>query len=180
MAQTFIIHPDYTINARLLDFARLNKQISLGFLIYRTCTKINSYIKCEPQNIIDYILTAKKVAKEHKIQSGTQPAVLMWLGYEDSLAQYIEACYTEWTTNRRRKNGDLCTYKHKPPEIKNATPPMKPWWIYYSNLIILHRVALLRKDPNYYGKIKIFQDLNQKDIEYFSKKGYIWPYRKIT
>jgi len=55
MVNTFLVHPDYTINARLLDFRRLNKQITEATQIYNVCRKINALIpKPFPGNICDY------------------------------------------------------------------------------------------------------------------------------
>jgi len=185
MVNTFLVHPDYTINARLLDFRRLNKQITEATQIYNVCRKINALIpKPFSGNICDYYTTARALVRAHRIAWGNHPAVIMWLRYEDSLCEYIKACYLEWTTNRRRKNGTLCQYKNTPPEPRTPNPP-KPWWVYGSDLMMCHRVILLNKErnrnePAWYKKIKLFRDIPPEKMAYYTKRGYIWPARVMA
>jgi len=174
MVNTFLVHPDYTINSRLLDFRRLNKQITEATQIYKTCMRIKPYI-LNPTNIWDYYNQAKIIVATYKIPWGNHPAVIMWLGFENSLCDYIAACYHEWTTNRRRKNGTCCKYKNKPPVPTG--PSIKPWWIYNTRIILSHRIALWNKEldrnePKWYTKIKLFIDARNQVKD---DLPYIWP-----
>jgi len=178
MVNTFLVHPDYTINAKLLNSQRLNKQITEATQIYNICRKIMSYMTERPEDIWELYDQARQITREHKIGWGNHPAVLMWLGYEDSLCEYIAACYNEWTTNRRRKNGTLCQYKNKPPLPKSV--PIKPWWVYGTTLMLSHRVMLLNKEitrgePDWYKNLKLFRDIPVKTLEHYAEYGYIWP-----
>lgn len=182
LLNTFLIHPDYTINARLLNSQRLNKQITEATQIYNICCKINALLTHKPKNCVEHREMAKKIRKDYKIAWATHPVIFMWLGYEDSLCEYIKACYIEWTTRRYKKDGSLCSYKKTPPQPKNN--PIKPWWVYWSPLIISHRVILLnkeidRKEPDWYKNIKLFLDIPPNIYNYYTKHGYIWPNRGI-
>lgn len=175
MVNTFLAHPDYVINAKLLDSRRLNKQITEATQIYNTCRKIYTHLSDTTYpSVWDLYAQARDVVKEHKIAWGNHPAVIMWLGYEDSLCEYIAACYNEWTTNRRRKDNTLCQYKNKPPEPRGE--PCKPWWLYRTNLMLSHRVALINKErdrgePAWYVKIKLFLDADATGRH----REYVWP-----
>ena len=93
------------------------------------------------------VLTGKRTGWKH------HPAVLMWAGYEKALRQYLRAVILEW---RRRgfKNSIRI-----PREVA-LLPCEIPRWIGNRRFHSSHRSNLLRKDPQYYGKIGWKVDLD--------------------
>ena len=71
--QTFLPYADFDACAKVLDRARLGKQI------------------VEAKQIFDII-----IKKPDKIAWRNHPAVKMWEGYENALAMYINAMKSEW------------------------------------------------------------------------------------
>lgn len=97
------------------------------------------------------------------------PAVGMWVGYENSLAMYIN---DHLTVFQEKNNGKAMNI---PREIVHE-PVIHPWWITHTDKIILsHRAALLRKEifrqePSHY----IFYDIFLNIPDEVCNSGYIW------
>lgn len=103
--------------------------------------------------------------KHHLIRLGfcSHPAVRMWLGYEDSLRQYIDACIFEW-----RSRGGNSKYK----TFGTNDVVEKPWWIASERFCWSHQASLYRKAPEWYGEKFDLKILREKDQ---LQRGYIWP-----
>lgn len=111
------------------------------------------------------------------------PAVLMWLGYEESLKQYINACIDEWILR-----GNVNTMKMF--DINNNAIIENPEWVNNSEIHKNHKAALYIKEikrnefpwyslksdfveaGNYYISLPIKS--NTKSTSDFDH--YIWPY----
>lgn len=131
---------------------------------------------------------------EHFVSTGymNHPAVIMWLGYENALADYINAHIDVWIARG---------YKNTMSYVDVVYPVIKPFWLDY-NIIKMFQSALLqreliRNEPPWYifliefinsfaevtttvnHIIKLIQDgyLNQQQyILQFSKfTGLVWP-----
>lgn len=153
--QTFLPYPDFVESAAVLDARRLGKQRVEGMQIIRA-------------------LTRPVYGWKH------HPAVLMWQGYEEALGAYSVAICQEWC---RRGHSDTCEVKilddlaiadvPVPPRRQSqlrrarALPP----WLGDEDLHRSHRSALLRKDPDWYGKF--FDDVDD-DLP------YVWPVRRVV
>jgi hypothetical protein len=133
MTQTFHISPDYRETARCLDLRRLNKNITEAFQVFRWC-----------------IGEGKRQGNPHPYN--------MWLGYEESLLEYIQEMHLEWNGRydaglrggvRTHKNGLEAT------EILgriDASLYPQPYWIEDERLISSQRSALLYKDFEWYSQ----------------------------
>lgn len=132
--QTFLPYTDYVDTARCLDYRRLGKQ------------RVEAY----------------QILRALRGEGGTgwrnHPAVLMWRGYEASLAQYMNIMIREWK---------LRGYRNTMQEI-DLGPAYPPPWLFHPELAASHRSNLLRKDPTYYGK---FGWTETPDLPYY------WPVR---
>lgn len=131
--QTFLPYPDFHNCAQVLDRKRLGKQIVEAKQIYDTITKPSE----------------SKAWRNH-------PAVKMWMGYEDALAAYFNACKDEWIS--RGYNSSL--------NIDRPTSYNKPSWLGYELLHLSHKANLIRKMADYY--IGVFGHIAPMD-------GYWWP-----
>lgn len=131
--QTFMPYSDYVDTARVLDYRRLGKQ------------------RVEAMQILN-ILTGKTQKKGWM----NHPAVLMWKGYEASLAQYMNVTIREWK---------IRGYNNTMQEVDLGVACAPPW-VYDERLISSHRSNLLRKDSVYYGK---FGWTETPDLPYY------WP-----
>lgn len=130
--QTFLPYPDYVDSARCLDYRRLGKQRVEAFQILKT------------------------LRGEGKMGWRNHPAVKMWKGHEDALAQYMNIMIREW-----KRRG----YKNTMQEVEVASA-LPPPWIYSTEICASHRSNLLRKDPEFYSK---FGWKEPADLP------YIWP-----
>lgn len=130
--QTFLPYPDFQQSAKCLDYRRLGKQ------------------RVEAKQILD-ILTLNKDSgwKNH-------PAVKMWRGYENALANYMNEFIQEWI--RRGYKNTMKIYKHGETIL--------PKWIGDSRLHDSHRSNLLRKDQEFYSKY---------EWEISNDMPYWWP-----
>jgi hypothetical protein len=140
--QTFIVYlRDIRKTAQVLDNKRLGKQ------------------RVEAIQIANILLgrTNRKGWRNH-------PAVKMWRGYETFLVKvYLKEIMDEWTgrgfknTKCQQHYEELCTL------VDNKL--QRPSWL-NSRFCICHRSNLIRKKPEYYGKLwpEIPDDLE-----------YIWP-----
>jgi len=100
--------------------------------------------------------------------------VKMWVGYEDSLRDYIN-CHIEEYKKLTTKSGKQCSICL--PKYHTPNNIVHPWWIvYYDGVIFSHRASLLRKEKEReetprYVKNKFFTSIDKKWMEL----GYIWP-----
>lgn len=88
------------------------------------------------------------------------PAVLMWLGYEQALKQYINVHIDRWISLGYTNNMERYDV---PAEIP------QPVWTYDPYFLERHRSNLIRKDPGHYREL--FPDA-EADLEYF------WPFNR--
>ena len=97
------------------------------------------------------------------------PAVLMWLGYEDALKEYLDA-HIEATIARGIKN-NMERY-----QVKNS---LRPAWTNDTDFIERHRAVLLKKEIDrqekpWYQLIPLFT--NTSSIQHRPAPVYYWPY----
>ncbi len=147
--QSFLPCPQFAETAALLDPRRLGKQRVETIQILRG-------------------LTWPGYGWRH------HPAVKMWAGYEEALVRYgLEIC-TAWTTSGRldtcettllRDLADGCATRRVRTQEELAQAEDLPPWLGNEDLHRSHRSALLRKDPEYYGRY--FDD--PADLP------YVWP-----
>jgi hypothetical protein len=131
--QTFLPYDGFIKSGMCMDYRRLGKQ------------------RVEAYQILN-ILTGKTTKKgwQH------HPAVLMWKGYEDALAMYMDTMIACWVErgykNNMKRNG-----------VGIAKPPP---WLGDEKFHAAHRSNLLRKDPVYYAQ---FGWTEPADLP------YVWP-----
>lgn len=122
--QTFLPYPNFALSAHSLDWRRLGKQRVEAMQIHRVLT--------DP------------------VASGSgwssHPAVLMWRGYERSLALYHDCCIREWIRRGYTNNMPLLF------SMDEADQLVEPWWLGYDKFHSSHRAALLHKDREWYGQ----------------------------
>ena len=142
--QTFLPYADFEKSAKSLDMKRLGKQ------------------RVEVMQILQTI-AAGDAAKGWK----NHPAVKMWRGHEDALAQYGVVVCDEWISRGykdtcRSRIWTLCE------QLASTQPKMSnlPAWVGDEKFHASHRSNLLRKKPEYYLK---FGWTEPADIE------YVWP-----
>jgi hypothetical protein len=131
--QTFLPYADFVQSGMCLDYRRLGKQRVEAFQILNILTK----------------QTEKKGWLHH-------PAVLMWQGYESSLAMYMDAMIQCWVVRGYKNTMKLSG-------VKSATPPP---WLGDSSFHAAHRSNLLRKDESFYRRYSWVEPTNLP---------YIWP-----
>lgn len=118
--QTFLPLSDFKSSAECLDYKRLGKQ------------------RVEAKQILNALTsTATRKSGWHN-----HPAVKMWRGYEDALAEYHDACIAEWV--RRGYNNNMA--------FIGCVDAKKPSWFGLERFHASHRSNLLRKDAAYYGR----------------------------
>lgn len=99
------------------------------------------------------------------------PCVRMWVGYEDALKVYINACINEWV--RRGFNNTMKIYKI-------TTDPTFPWWWSCKATHLNHKAVLLRKElargwkDEWYAK-KFSKKIAQLQNDGWMDNGYVWP-----
>lgn len=139
----------------------------------------------------DYILSQKKEVeyqnklfpREKVILPGdelftlgfSQHAIVkMWIGYENSLKEYINAHIDVYCT-KKKKNGEYCSISLSKYDLASKKI-IHPWWITrYEGVILSHRAALLRKE--YYRKepLHYFNNPDFTSIDLaWKKSGYVW------
>ena len=141
---TFLPYSDFNKSAQCLDRQRLGKQRVEAYQILR-------------------VLTGEQKSSGWK----NHPAVLMWKGYEASLARYATCMCLEW-----QKRGYLDTVLLKicnefPKLIKEAFD--NPPWLGDERFHSSHKSNLLRKNYSWY---KHFEWNIAPDLE------YVWPVKK--
>ena len=157
MVNTFLVHPDYAISAKVLDRARLGKQ------------------RVECAQIIDAI-TALKENRAEKRGWTNHPATRSWVDNLDSLKLYFNAVVSEWIARGGANNYELYT------DIDPNTP--KPYWADCAPVHYSHMAQLTQKDPRYYSEENLKDKVPPEMLEYFlsmpekyKSYGYIWPYK---
>lgn len=147
--QTFLPYADFAESARVLDDRRLGKQRVETLQVIRA-------------------LTYEGYGWQH------HPAVKMWRGHLEALAAYGLAITDEWV---RRGHADTCAAKMlddlaladltEPPRSQQqlAGAGRLPPWLGDEALHRSHRSSLLRKDPEFYGRVFDEPD----DLP------YVWP-----
>jgi Pyrimidine dimer DNA glycosylase len=138
--QTFLPYESYQKSAKILDRQRLGKQ------------------RVETLQILNALSNPDYGWQNH-------PAVNMWRGYEFELVVYGIAICKEWIS---RGYKDTCLQKIScfADTIPNISIEV-PEWIGNEDLHKSHRSNLLRKNPEYYGKL--FEQGLVDDLE------YVWP-----
>lgn len=130
--QTFLPYPDFRLSAIALDNRRLGKQRVEGWQILE-------------------VLRSKREKPYNSTGWMHHPAVLMWEGYEHSLATYTLAVIGEW--QRRAFNDSmLARVSDRLQELHGGFTKANPPWLGDQRLHSSHRAALLFKDPEFYGK----------------------------
>ena len=148
--QTFLPYADFAATARLLDQRRLGKQ------------------RVEALQVLRGLTVAGYGWRHH-------PAVRMWAGYEEALVRYgLEIC-AAWEgsgyqdTCARSLRADLAHHTGRDvvrDQAELETAGELPPWLGDPDFHRSHQSALVRKDPDHYGKI--FADV-PADLP------YVWP-----
>lgn len=129
--QTFLPLPSFTASAQALDYRRLGKQ------------------RVEAMQILN-TLTGKSTGWK------THPAVKMWVGHENALAAYMDACIDEWVSRGYRNT----------MRVVRPTSIIMPPWFGDDAFHASHRSNLLRKSPDFYSR---FGWIEGPDLP------YVWP-----
>lgn len=132
--QTFLPYSNFELCAQVLDYKRLGKQRVEALQIYKCLTEKSNRWK-------------------------NHPAVLMWKGYENALAEYHNDIITEWI-----KRG----YKNNMNFIFLTQKPKYPWWLGNEDFHRSMRSRLIEKLPDFYSPL--FP--NDKG---FNEGKYLWP-----
>ena len=141
--QTFLPVPDFLLSAQLLDNKRLGKQ------------------RVEAMQIHLAISDPGYGWQHH-------PAVNMWRGYAEALAEYGMAMCVEWRW--RGFNDNLLSVFMK--RVGTATAP-KPYWFGKAEFHLSHQANLVRKAPEFYLPLvgKEFAPME----ELLGHWSYYWP-----
>jgi hypothetical protein len=142
--QTFLPYRDFEQSANVLDYRRLGKQ------------------RVEASQILNIIAgqTKSKAWKNH-------PAVLMWKGFPEALAEYGSKICREWIL-RGYVDNMLQVFEN----FLLLSPKKKieyPFWLGLSEFHSSHRAALLAKDFEWYSQ---FNWTEKPEV------NYIWPVKK--
>ena len=151
--QTFLPFGDFRLSAKSLDNKRLDKQ------------------RVETMQIMN-VIYKKKVLGETKGAWFNHPAVLMWEDHPWALSEYQLSICAEWD---RRGYVDGCFVKtmsifRQIPENLQRKYEF-PEWLGDENFHETHRSNLVRKDPEFYGKLWEGR-LPEENLP------YVWP-RKV-
>jgi hypothetical protein len=132
-------------------------------------------LKCLLSNPTRYFKCDKNTKKEegYRIVTGgfsSHPMVIMWIGYERALKDYINLCIDEWV--RRGFTNTMSKYP-----LDKDIPIEYPWWTQCLAVQYSHRSALLRKEkarhePDWYSLNSEFTSLPK---EWYTS-GYCWIY----
>lgn len=141
--QTFLPYADFDQSAACLDNKRLGKQ------------------RLEAKQILLALGVPVGAHKPGKQGWRNHPAVRMWKGHEDALADYGTSICLEWI-----KRGFADNLWDEFVALVAPTPPKPPAWLGDKVLHASHRSNLLRKDSVFYGK---FGWVEPTDLPYF------WP-----
>jgi hypothetical protein len=148
--QTFLPYPEFLRSAQALDQRRLGKQRVEALQVLRA-------------------LTWPNYGWRH------HPTVKMWAGYEEALVRYGLTVCGVWCATGRADTcavtltvdlAAACQITDVRPEAELAAARELPPWIGDEGLHRSHRAALLRKDPEFYGRV--FGETP-------SDLPYVWP-----
>jgi hypothetical protein len=134
--QTFLPYPNFSRSAKVLDVKRLGKQ----------------RVEC---------LQILKVLRGETNKWQNHPAVRMWRGYEECLADYGTVICLEWMG---RDYKDTCL--NKIYDLRVTDEVIMPPWLGDERLHSSHRSNLLRKNYDWYS---YFQWKESPDLPYY------WP-----
>lgn len=167
MVNTFIVHADFGINAKILDDKRLGKQRAEAKQILlkiedvywlRDQLRIYQLQGEDLKGYIDRLFDAYKMTsggqewyrsvfdginynqRPIRKQYMTNPATLMWYGYTDALKYYINCCIKEFID---RGGNNTMQYYQLPPTIQ------WPWWL-GEFVFNMFRLSLVAKYPEWY------------------------------
>lgn len=148
--QTFLPYSDYKKSAASLDRMRLGKQRVETFQVLQRLLGVRLVSKDangEPIPEEDWSVTP--ITSTGWIN---HPAVKAWRGHELELLEYQRAFCNEWTS---RGYKDTCLIKsEKLIELcGQKLNSGKPEWTLDDKVHISHKSNLLRKDPEFYGKL---------------------------
>jgi len=145
--QTFLPYPSFIESAKSLDNKRLGKQRVEAYQILNTLFK-------------GPVTNGKKTAWYN------HPAVQMWRGYEQSLAEYGYVICKEW-----RNRGFKDSLMDKFDSVRPPHEAPSPKWLGDSKFHSSHRSNLLRKSMENYTK---FNWSETDSLPYFwpTKEGY--------
>ena len=156
MVNTFLVHPDYSISAKILDDRRLGKQ------------------RVEAQQIIDAIIELK--AGNTTRGWVNHPATRSWVNNVESLKLYFNSVVIEWVARGFVNNYEL--YQDVDPQSE------KPYWVDCPAVHYSHMAQLIQKDPLYYCYSNLVDKVPRELLEYFdsmpsayTRSGYVWPYK---
>ena len=149
--QTFLPYADFEQSARALDAKRLGKQRVEVIQVVRALTRPG-------------------------YGWANHPAVLMWKRHEEALGRYGLTCCAVWneagfadtcaaTIVADLAESGVATIRD---EAELAAAGAMPSWLGDEAFHRSHRAALLRKDPDHYGRV--FPDVDP-DLP------YVWPVR---
>lgn len=133
MVKTFLPYPNIKKSIECLDDRRCGKQRVEAYQIIRALRERTAWYK--------------------------HPACKMWIGYENLLIQYYNACIDEWV-KRGKKNNMI--------KIEINGEIIYPWWFGWDHFHMSHQSSLIRKHPAFYGP-----KFNTE--KYYLDKGYVWP-----
>ena len=149
--QTFLPYPDFARSAAVLDTRRLGKQ------------------RVEVIQVVRALTRPTYGWQRH-------PAVLMWKGYEEALGRYGVEVAGRWRSlgfadtceATIREDLAVAGVEELRTQDELARDGALPRWLGDARLHRSHRSALLRKDPDWYGRH--FDDVPD-DLD------YVWPVR---
>lgn len=133
--QTFLPYSDFKKSTSVLDWKRLGKQRSEA----------------------KQILTVIKNGGSWR----NHPAVLMWVGHEESLKLYLKTMIEEWVDRGYNNTMDI--------PIISSENIIHPEWLGNELIHLSHRSKLLQKNKDFYSKFW--------DVPYIP---YLWPVSSLN
>lgn len=142
--QTFAPTTDIQEIAWLLDYRRLGKQRVECLQILKALDALRTG---------DLYMIDKR-GRKRKRGWLSHPCTLMWRGHEGYLALYAHAMCEQWI-----QRGHHDTIQHRfTARIESATDTSPPSWWGREDVHYSHRCQLVRKDPEYYGRMFVDAD----------------------
>lgn len=145
--QTFMPFDTFRKSVECLDYRRLGKQRVEAYQIL-LALKYPWAVQ---------VWVDKNPGKTFKPNYQNHPCTIMWRGYSDALATYMNCTILEW-----KKRG----YKNTMPLMMEDVKVVYPWWMGNVAFHRSHRSKLLSKDWDHYA-------------EYWPKERddlpYLWP-----
>lgn len=121
---------------------------------------------CEKKDQVKDVLCLTSLEKVVTLGFCKHPMVLAWIGFEDALKEYIDACISAWTSRGYKNN--MMTYG-----VTGATGATRPPWTLRKKYWLNHRSALLKKEID--REEADWYKLNQDFLEAPEFFEYIWP-----